>query len=520
MSLPLPSAAELKRQLAQTKALNRRAAKPKSRKRKSAATGISRSTKRRKTVPAKPSPRSESESDDGIYIEPPLLSDFGPYGIPRDQYTWGPILATPKEEEFDEDETAPPPVFPDPYCNYERPAQRKPVVKRSSPAVKRSRPNAKRTNTAPVDKVVVKPTNQAKIDNKTDSNKKPLGLMSMPLEIREEIYRNILVSHKPVPVYDGWKRVYQRERPGLDISILLVNKLIYLEAIRTLYGGNSFLYRLRDAPDPSHQITGVRRMANNDDYIPDCEDEDEDEDDDFSLDRSHEPGTINIAKFARLFRYLIIQADHNRHTAETQQFMVDAIKVFAKCTRPTNIHTLSLVVSPEYKNSTFTFVNFFKANSTLTEALRGISCEMLRIRIYNKHLNGGNGQRSTLITLPLHHLRFVKQLKQQQLAREKRQLEGNGETRSRDLWAGDQQMARFRYRRLKKVNRALEILEHEVLEACRKHVQERVIKDGDGLEVKGHADDDDADDAFGHEWDGDLDDELDEGDDDSEYAED
>ncbi|KAF4463234.1 hypothetical protein FALBO_9942 [Fusarium albosuccineum] len=448
-------------------------------KRKSSNAGDAQSTKRRKTLAmrskAKANNGDDDDDDDG-FIELPLLKDFeGPYGIPRDQYLWGPLLAVPKEESIDDDATAPPPCVPVP-CSNGGP-QKRPVH------AARALDLPPRVNVAVVARAGIKINKKA-----AERKNKKLSLMDMPLEIREEIYRNILVSHKPIPVYDGWKRVYQREKPGLDISILLVKKRIYAEALRILYGGNTFLYRLRDAPGQSYQMVGALQLAHLDDYVPGGEGEDTDD----SI-TAHEPGTINIAKFAGLFRHLSIQADHNRHSAETQQFMADAIKVFATKPGETNIQTLSIMISPRYMNGDYTFVNFFKADSNLIEALKGVCCEMLHIKISNKYLNEGNGHRSTEITMALHHLRFVKYLAQQR-------LEGKNDIRKADPWKDDWLMKKFRRNKFNKINELFGKLEDQVFGACRRHVQQHVVNQSDQRDaLGGGADDDEEENNI--EWD-------------------
>ncbi|KAJ4318557.1 hypothetical protein N0V84_006793 [Fusarium piperis] len=418
-----------------------------------------------------PSQNPETESDEEpVEIEAPLPQDFKDSGIPRDQYIHNAVLLasipkwptpapTPESEDedsLDDEDVAPPPFIFPAYPGASRPAMPKPKPK-------------------PKPKSKPKPKPKPKV--------KQASLMGMPMEVREGIYRHILISHKPIPVYDGWKRVYERERPGLDTRILRVNRRINQEATGILYRENNFLYRLRDAPGPSHQMVGAQLLTARNAYIPRRA----------PKSKKNEAGTINIDKFGEHIRCLTIQADHNRHSAQTQEFMVEAIKTFAKFPSKMNVHTLQIVISPRYENGTFTFANFFQQDSTLIEALKGISCEKVIIKIWNKFLNDGKEPIRSEIKLCLPHLRFAKHRKLQQ-------LEGKAdEGGHRDLWRGNRRMRELRMGGIRWCNLMLARLEHMVLQACRKHVQEPVIQASENADGGADADlGSDAEEPF--EW--------------------
>lgn len=406
---------------------------------RNATSNNSRAKRRRRSTPPQDS-EPQSDEEPAVEIEAPLPDDLKDYGIPRDQYIhhavllasipeWPTPAPTPEDEESldddDDDDVAPPPYIFSAYPGTVKPAMPKPKLK---------------PKTKPKPKV------------------KKASLMGMPMEVREEIYRSILISHKPIPVYDGWKRVYERERPGLDTRILRVNRRINQEATGILYRENRFLYRLRDAPGPSHQMVGAQLLTARNAYIPRRR---------RRWVRRHE-ATIDIDKFGEHIRLLTIQADHNRHSAQTLEFMVEAIKTFAGSPgRRMNVHTLQIVVSPRYEDGAFTFVNFFRPDSSLIEALRAISCERVTIKIWNKFLNNGKDPVRSEIKLSLPHLRFAKHRKQQQLE------DGAG---GRDLWRGNRGMREFRMAGIRWCERMLTQLEFKVLQACRKHVQEPVIQ--------------------------------------------
>ncbi|KAJ4010279.1 hypothetical protein NW752_004953 [Fusarium irregulare] len=424
-----------------------------------------------------------------LQIEAPLPKDFKEYGIPTNQFVWGPHEETRPEPSFNDDETARPPSIPGPYLTTPR-------KKPKSTLALRGRIN---TKPRPLARRQARP--QPSRRNKTKPPKKR-GLLDLPGEIREEIYRGLLVSHKPIPVYDGWKRVYQRERPGLDISILMVCKKVFDEAIGVLYGENTFLYRLRDKPTQSHVITKIHELARSNAYVPELGPRETYTtvfgDEDVRARAVHEAGTIDFKKYAYLFRYITLQADHNRYESYTMEFMADAIKMFAQAPGKTNIHTLTIIMSPQYKRGNFTFVNWFDSKSEVIVALKAVCCEIICIKIWNKHLNDNIGLASSLILLRVHQLRFVKQLEYQKIQDEKSQGKGvKSKKRSHrpDIWKGDEKMRKLRYERAGKIHKRLDGLQASVEKACKKHLQPHVMRMGDRGDV---SEDEDGDD--GENW--------------------
>lgn len=72
------------------------------------------------------------------------------------------------------------------------------------------------------------------------------GLFEVPLEVRQAIYRYLLVAEEPIEVQSGWSEV--RRRQGLDLhpTFLRSCRQIHDEATEVLYSENSFRYVLRD----------------------------------------------------------------------------------------------------------------------------------------------------------------------------------------------------------------------------------------------------------------------------------
>ena len=157
-------------------------------------------------------------------------------------------------------------------------------------------------------------------------------------------------------------------------------------------------------------------------------------------------------------------------------------------------------------------------------ALKAVCCEIICIKIWNKHLNDNIGMRSSLILLRVHQLRFVKQLRYQKIQDEKSQEKGvKGKKRSRrpDIWKGDEKMRRLRYKRVGEIYEKLDGLQASVYKACKKHLEPHVMRMGDRGDVSEDEDEDD-----GENWEAifhdvlaeDADDESSE-DNDSEYEE-
>ncbi|KAM0243154.1 hypothetical protein ACHAP5_006873 [Fusarium lateritium] len=445
-----------------------------------------RPTKRRSTVSRSTRQKAESSNDTKTKIEAPLLKDFTKeYGIPKTQFAWGSREPSPEQESFDEEETAPPPAIIAPYYKYGGGMRRMLGTHRPPAPVKDSvLLECPRPALPPASQFRLKPS---KIKIQVPKRR---SLMDLPAEVREHIYRGLLVSDKPIPVYDRWKRVYQREKPGLDISILMTCKTVFIEARGVLYGENTYLYRLRDAPNPTQVMVNTHELANNDDYIPDTGTGQESSlvfgGPNLPAEMEHEPGTINVTKYADYFRYITVEADHNRYSSYTQEFMADAIKMFACEPYTTNIHTLRIIISPRYEGGKFTFADFFEPGSDLMVALRAMCCDTIRIRIRNKFLNEGLGAPSSELVLQVHQLRFIKHLRYDE-------LKGSDNTERRDPWRKDWKMKQFRFDELRKINGRLMTLRRSVIKACKKHLQAHVVRRGDLGPMNWNADADEED---------------------------
>ncbi|EGR53128.1 uncharacterized protein TRIREDRAFT_103364 [Trichoderma reesei QM6a] len=245
--------------------------------------------------------------------------------------------------------------------------------------------------------------------------KTPPTFMGIPREIRMQIYRSLLTAAEPIQVFGGWKQLYWKEDLRLSTGILRVCKSVYEEACTVLYGANTFLYLLRD---PSSETDDIDDLATDD--SPQAEEEDLNDDDGGDLDyeedgiskrpaRPAKERTINIAKYAHLFRKINIKAEANRYSGVTLEGMAAAINVFARKAAQDGtgwdtqsrlfIHTLTVSVSPtsnqrgkksqEAAAADFTFVNFFVPGSPVLSAIKAVDCQLLRIDILTSETRRG-----------------------------------------------------------------------------------------------------------------------------------
>ena len=85
------------------------------------------------------------------------------------------------------------------------------------------------------------------------------GFMSIPAEVRNKIYRYLVVAREPFILHDKWRRVFTRKKPVINTNIFYLSATIAKEAEYILYGENVFLYRLRDPVDPE-AVVDVENM--------------------------------------------------------------------------------------------------------------------------------------------------------------------------------------------------------------------------------------------------------------------
>ncbi|KAK7456307.1 hypothetical protein CaCOL14_004351 [Colletotrichum acutatum] len=235
--------------------------------------------------------------------------------------------------------------------------------------------------------------------------------LRIPLEIREDIYKYILVADEPIRVHQGWSAVYPRNRVGIRTDLIRTCRQVRKEALNTLYGENTFLYLLRDAAElPALNAQGENEIVvqhplatDNDalsDYEADSADEYSDGEDEVtngpssSLADGHTAADIDIRRFGHKFRKLMIVAEANRANAPYRLSMANAIDVFRglRPIRP-RIHTLTIDITPQRDPRTgdVSFLDFFERSSEVVRTLRGLPCQFIEILVNTGVSVGGGG---------------------------------------------------------------------------------------------------------------------------------
>lgn len=277
--------------------------------------------------------------------------------------------------------------------------------------------------------------------------------MHMPPEVVTNIMRYLLVGETPVLVFAGWKKTYHRGQPMLHTSILAALKRFYFLGCLVLYGENTFLYRLRDAPLDVPDLEELNRdeemieegdaSASDAESNYDAGDEEEAAEAEDDSDGEYQPGasgigaprrprparcpqvqrtqdrTIDIEKFRPLIRHIIVEAEHNRFSQGQKLNMARAIQAFIpppKAISPgsfdpdlrPNINTLTIRVWPMLiSDTTFSFVDFFAPEGPIVAAVKALECQHLRIEVKARYLvPDGMDQKSKRYRLDMRNLRM------------------------------------------------------------------------------------------------------------------
>lgn len=414
-----------------------------------------------------------------ITVEMPTEDDFErPYGPSRTSYTWGP----PKYRKVKTRPSfAPPPQIPSAGDDSGGALR---TDSRSHSSHKRNHEPKRNNEPERNDELRGRTERDMELDMGLDMEmdielKYVFKFLRLPAEIREEVYRYLLVSPKPVMVRAGWMRMYEREKPGLNTEILRVNQQINTEAVRILYSENVFLYRLRDPRNTGSGVADIQGLAEDDDRSEVDTDYENSQDFDYEVApagrRSSRKKTvpkmdINVAKFGLLFRRLTIQAEYNRYDQNVMQSMAQAISVFtaqpgngtkaykdsAKDGKPraTNIHTFTVRVAPMSTSDSFTFVDFFKSDSPVNEALKRLSCQFIHIELLAQHLDPTTRHTGLRMVIDMRYRRIHRRA-------------GRGNTPGqKDIWHNDPCIIDTRRMRVRESFRALMTLEQKVFDWC------------------------------------------------------
>ncbi|KAK4250680.1 hypothetical protein C7999DRAFT_38288 [Corynascus novoguineensis] len=241
------------------------------------------------------------------------------------------------------------------------------------------------------------------------------NFFTLATEIRDKIYRHLLVSPKPIHVQHLWtelaRRSTRRSRRGegvqettIDTKILSVCRRTAVEGTRVLYSENTFLYILRD-PEVVWSATGGRRsqrVAGRTQRVVG------------RAQREQEDPSIYLAKYGHLIRHMAIELEPNRTAIEYEKLMSAALETLAPtvadslpsplrlvCT-PIHLHTLTITISPLFESSYhmlsapragnqdvimrqsryLSMVEFFDQGSPVLKALQRLNTDFLRINVH------------------------------------------------------------------------------------------------------------------------------------------
>ncbi|RYP05535.1 hypothetical protein DL764_003712 [Monosporascus ibericus] len=92
----------------------------------------------------------------------------------------------------------------------------------------------------------------------------------LPAEIRDKVFREVLVWPRDIRVLRGWTLVFPRQRPRLAAGLALLRtcEVLRLQGTRILYGENTFLYLIRDPSDAHPATRPVLRGVYGNSVIP------------------------------------------------------------------------------------------------------------------------------------------------------------------------------------------------------------------------------------------------------------
>ncbi|KAK4238703.1 hypothetical protein C8A03DRAFT_14828 [Achaetomium macrosporum] len=227
-----------------------------------------------------------------------------------------------------------------------------------------------------------------------------VDFFTLPVEVRDKIYRLLLVSQGPIHVRQLWtERIRRPSRrysknddleTRIDTAILSVCRRTAVEGTRILYSENSFLYQLRDHAEecfPRHPQRGQK---------------------------DQETRTINLAKYSHLIRHTEIELEPNRTEPEYEKLMAAALGTLAPRSDaanhrlppcgPIHLHTLTITISPLITASSHGsfFLNvtgFFSRARDVLKQLQRIHVDFLRINVHvNSHIKKSTNSSSSSST--------------------------------------------------------------------------------------------------------------------------
>lgn len=192
---------------------------------------------------------------------------------------------------------------------------------------------------------------------------------SMSIEVRQDVYRYLLLNHGPINVLHGWSQVHRRQQSDLDPAILRTCRLVFDEAVRVLYSENWFRYLLRDKAEMVNFEDGKKN--------------------------AHER-TLPLKKYIGLFRKLDLDLESNRTEKDYGALIARAISI------PTdlgaNLHMLTINISPrrdvvhgdnkteinedKNKQHNVSMVRYFEKSGPLIAALKALSTTFIQVKVF------------------------------------------------------------------------------------------------------------------------------------------
>lgn len=262
---------------------------------------------------------------------------------------------------------------------------------------------------SPADEIIVPEANRTEAAVLLKSIEAVTHFFTLATEIRDKIYRQLLVSPMPIRVHGLWTEVARRStRRGarsddvdntIDTRILTVCRRTAVEATRILYSENTFLYLLRD-PEVVENASGLRRSQRGPGR---------------GRWEQESRSIINLAKYGHLIRHMIIELESNRKEIEYEKLMSAALETLVPAAAgspllpspprppcaPIHLHTLTITISPlmqKHRNERasalgnqdatvhdgrfLTIVGFFSRGAPVLKALQRLNVDFLRINVH------------------------------------------------------------------------------------------------------------------------------------------
>ncbi|KAJ0117184.1 hypothetical protein J7T55_003601 [Diaporthe amygdali] len=173
-------------------------------------------------------------------------------------------------------------------------------------------------------------------------------LIQMPMEIQQKIFRYLLLAEDPIQVFQGWSKLYHRQRSNLDPAILSTCRALFENGSAVLYGANTFQYKLRD-PARSGTFQDVGQ-------------------------------TITVEKYIPYFRKLELKIERSRTELTYCTALAAAIRALTE--HGADLRELVLDTSPSVEGNTLSTVGYFYRQGEVIEALKALRTCFIEVRVF------------------------------------------------------------------------------------------------------------------------------------------